>query len=192
MQVLGVKEKKRVDDEIASPRSGGGSNLRRARPLTMLARRRRQGESCDGCCASRGSAEGFCRHRAARCLVGGAPPPGSDARCLHLVRHLGRVAERQLSLGRVSVAPLFAVDHRRLDPGAAIVADPLTTRTLPRDLLLLPEGLLPIVFPRPVGLRSRRPSRRPLPRRDRLPPRAPEPPSLSLLRHVPLSALSVE
>src|SRR6266403_1491002 len=192
MRVLRVKEK---IESMTKSRPYGAVAARtcaaRARSLCSHAAEDK-GRRCDGCCASRGSAEGFCRHRAARCLVGGPPPPGPDARCLHLVRHLGRVAERQLSLGRVSVAPLFAVDHRRLDPGAAIVADPLTARTLPRNLLLLPQGLLPIVFPRPAGLRGRRASRRPLPRRDRLPPRAPEPPSLPLLRHVPLSALSME
>src|SRR5439155_17020833 len=63
---------------------------------------------------------------------------------------------------------------------------------LPCDVLLLPQGLLAVLLSRPARLRGRRAARRPLPGRDGLSARPPEPPPLSLLHHVPLPPLPVE
>src|SRR2546421_398172 len=100
---------------------------------------------------------------------------------------MGRRTSRQ---GRGFPPPVLlpAPHPPGLPPPAAAPAPP-PANPLPRHLLLLPQGLLPLVLPRSAGVRGGRAARARLPRRDRLPLHPSEPPPLRVLRHVRLPRL---
>ena len=79
---------------------------------------------------------------------------------------------------RLRAARHLAADHR--DPVAG-VPDPVGPGPLPADLLLLPQGLLPLVLAGAAGLRGAR-RQGGLHRRDALPAHPPELPPLRLVR----------
>src|SRR5207248_2743719 len=103
------------------------------------------------------------------CVVGRARHAGRDPRAAHLLRELGRAPGRQLrgvtsGRRRTPLALLLAAHHH---PGVALLAgalDPRLPDPLPRDVLLLPEGVLPVVLSRPAGVRGRRAAWSRLPR----------------------------
>src|SRR5205809_3439452 len=83
-------------------------------------------------------------------------------------------------MGTLSL-PFLLASHRREAPVVALLAgdpDPRRASGLPGDLLLLPQGLLPRLLPRPSRLRGRGKRRAALPRRDRVPLRPAERPPL--------------
>src|SRR2546430_5017720 len=102
-------------------------------------------------------------------VVGAAADDGDRARQLHRVFDVGGLPERSLLGAAVPVAVLFAVPvgqmpardvrlraargpaahHRRAVAG---VPDPVGAGSLPPNLLLLPQGVLPPVLALPAGV----------------------------------------
>src|SRR5215207_10841223 len=124
-------------------------------------------------------------------MVAVAAGHGGGARRVRGLRHLGGFRQPGLLRRPVPVAVLLAVPGRQL-PGADLgdrrqlvaalprPAGPAVPARVPADLLLLPQGVLPVVLVGATGLRRpRRPA--PLHRRDPLPPDPPEHPPLLLL-----------
>src|SRR3954447_112325 len=101
--------------------------------------------------------------------------PGADVHGLHGVRHLchlARVRGRALLLRAVPLAVLLAVPDRRLRRGVLRLRQPVQLVAalagadhpdlpvgLPDDLLLLPQGVLPVVLAQPAGVRGGRAAR---------------------------------
>ena len=103
--------------------------------------------------------------------MAGAHAGGAGSGRLRRLFDLGRAPERQLLRGAVPVALLFAVPRHQLRARECaavrlvvqLVAghpDPVDPRRLPADLLLLPQGLLPLLLLVAAGLRGagRRPA----------------------------------
>src|SRR6185436_18803815 len=92
-------------------------------------------------------------------------------------------------------APVLAADRAVVaadvdQPGPA---DPLDPARLPGDLLLLPQGLLPVLLRRPARLRGRRADRpQALQPRGGLPVHPPEPPPLLPVPRVHPAGLPVD
>ena len=96
---------------------------------------------------------------------GSAPCDGTGVRRLHHLLHLSRDLQRRLSARDGHGGPpgpllhdlpvLFPADRPALAARLDLprVPDPLGARRLPGHLLLLPEGLLPGLLPRPGRLR---------------------------------------
>ncbi len=126
--------------------------------------------------------------------MGRAARAGPAPRHPHLLRQLGRHPGQQLlrpsrRRRRLPLAVLLAAHH---DPGLPLLArasDPSSADPLSRHLLLLPQGLLPLVLPRSAGVCGGRAARARLPRRDRFPLHPAEPPPLRVLHHVRLPLL---
>src|SRR5439155_4692965 len=118
---------------------------------------------------------------------GHRPGPGG----LRALRNLGGVPERALLRRPVHLALLLAVPDQQLSGSRTICrgllvevvarpADPSVPTGLPADLLLLPQGLLPLVLVGAARMRGHgRPGR--VPRRDPLPADPAEPAPVHLL-----------
>src|SRR5262245_4250738 len=88
------------------------------------------------------------------------------------LRHLldlGGISGSALRLGSLPFSLLFAVDPGELVASFASDFDPLDAPGLSGHLLLLPKGLLPLVFPTAPGLRGDRAPTWAVYRRARLP-----------------------
>src|SRR5687767_10996961 len=81
-------------------------------------------------------------------------------------------------MGTISVSVLFPAHQAKLVALVASAPDPWWSTRLPRDLLLLPQGLLPRFLSRSAGLRGRRGPLASLSRRDRIPTYSAKPASL--------------
>ncbi|CAA9357769.1 MAG: putative succinate dehydrogenase [membrane anchor subunit] (succinic dehydrogenase), partial [uncultured Frankineae bacterium] len=107
-------------------------------------------------------------HAAHRPLVAPAVDHGHGAGGVHRLLDPAGLRERQLLRGALHLAVLLALPDRRLpgrhvpravlrtvvpQPGAV---HPHRAAGLPPDLLLLPQGLLPVVLALPAGVRGRR------------------------------------
>src|SRR6266481_387966 len=99
------------------------------------------------------------------------------------IRHAARLRRKLLFLGALPLALLFTADR----PGASLVAilagtvDSRWTSRLSRDLLLLPQSVLPRVFPRSARLCRWRVAPPQLSRGNRVSFHPPERPSLLFL-----------
>ena len=115
-----------------------------------------------------GSSRGRCPHAADRPLVAAAAAHGGCARGLHRLLDAARVRERELLRGAVHLAVLLALHHHALRgqplPAAVLgsgldqprAVHPRGPAGLPAHLLLLPQGLLPLVLAVAAGVRRRR------------------------------------
>src|SRR5205823_15084623 len=110
------------------------------------------------------------------------------------LRHAARSHESRLRGGRAHL-PVLLTEPRPLDRAAAVAlagaADPLGTRRISSDLLLLPQGVLPILHAASAGLRGGRGDARRLSRRDGIPADPPESPSLSAVLRIGGSPFSL-
>src|SRR6266705_203510 len=152
----------------------------------------------DGVADRRGAGTGRGAHPAQGCLVDPTAGHGGGAGRLRRLRHLGRLHRPRLLRRPLPVPVLLALPdrqlrardlaaHRRLVEAVAGPARPAVPARLPADLLLLPQGLLPLVLVGAAGVRGAgRP--RALHRRDPLPAHPPERPPLLLLPGAALSA----
>src|SRR6478609_8035893 len=129
--------------------------------------------------------------------------PSGDVRGLrrvHRLLHVAGLLRRELLLGAVPLAVLLAVPEQRVRPGLlglrpavrrvpalAGAADPDLPARLPADLLLLPQGLLPVILALAPGLCGRRAARQ-VHRRDPVPAARAERPPLVLVRRGPRRA----
>src|SRR5689334_12379764 len=111
--------------------------------------------SRDGSGAAGDPGEGLRRDGAARRVVGRAGDAGALPRHPDRLRELGRVPGEPLRVRWLPLPALLATARRALVPAVAGVPDPPPAGPLPRHLLLLPEGVLPLVLPRPAGVRRR-------------------------------------
>src|SRR5271170_7242344 len=96
-------------------------------------------------------------------------------------------------MGAVSLPVLFSAD-RRSAPLVAVFPGYLDSRWpagVSRDLLLLPQSVLPGIFPRSAGLRGERTKRTPVPRRNQVSIRPAKCAPLLFLPGGPVPLLSV-
>ena len=138
------------------------------------------------------------RRTCARTRGGPCPSPWRSCWAASSSTRRGRRSERPLLCRALSLAVLLAVSHPVVRPPdlrrrparrlaahhrdrVAGVPHPGWARPLPADLLLLPQGLLPLVLAGPRRLRGARREVR-LHRRDALSPAAPELPPLYVVR----------
>src|SRR5262249_48703122 len=147
--------------------------------------------SLDGCCGPRHTAHRLRGHRAPRSLVGSAASAGTPACDADLLRELGGVSGEQLPGRRLPVAALLAAHQGELVPLLPRLPDSSAPDPLPRYLLLLSQGLLPLVSPRSTGVRRVRVPRLQLPGGNRVPADPAEPAPLFVLHNVLLPVLPV-
>src|SRR5215475_7726129 len=125
------------------------------------------------------------RNRAPRFLVGGDSAGGGGARRIRRLRDGPSLRRQAVFLWPVPFAVLFPADRSRPPLVAALAGapDPGRPARLPSHLLLLPQGVLPRLFPRSSGLRGGRGRQAQLQGRDGLSlPPAERPPLLSVPR----------
>src|SRR2546422_8515556 len=134
------------------------------------------------------------RHRSPRPLVGRSVSDfGRPERVRHL-RHAARDHEPTIR-GRRAHLSVLLTQLRTLDRAAPVAltgdADPLGARRISSDLLLLPQGVLPLLYAPSARLRGGRRKARRVSRRDNIPADPPESPSLSAVLRVAGSPLSL-
>src|SRR5262249_1054980 len=96
------------------------------------------------------------RHAAPRRLVDRPRPHRPRPRQLRHLLDLGCVDQSLLRVGTVSVAVLLSPDPDDLVAAVTRVPDSRLSTRLSNDLFLLPQSLLPLVFPRPRRVRGGR------------------------------------
>src|SRR5262249_3078986 len=89
-------------------------------------------------------------------MVGCAARPGPRARDPDPLRALGGIPGQELSGGGLPLAAVFAAHHGRLVPVLARVPHSPPTGAVPRHLLLLSQGVLPLLLSRSAGVRRQR------------------------------------